>query len=269
MSEDNLALYVQELRRLQPQFLYGYPSALTLLARFVASHPEVKFPQVKALLCGSESVLDGQREFLERVLHTRFYSWYGMSEKVILAGECEKSTLYHAFPQYGVTEIRDDAGDLSSREGADGELVGTGFMNTAMPFIRYRLGDYARIEHDACNACGRPWTILGPVQGHRLQEMILGRNGAAISLTALNMHGDVFAGVLRFQFRQVERGRATVVVVPSANFSEKHAERIRRAQMEKTGDEVEWRVELAKNIELTDRGKAILLVRRIPGVDIP
>ena len=44
---------------------------------------------MRALLCGSENVREGQREYLERVFKTRFYSWYGMSEKVILAGECE------------------------------------------------------------------------------------------------------------------------------------------------------------------------------------
>ncbi len=269
MSEENLALYVKELQRYKPQFLYGYPSALTLLARYIESHPGAKIPQVKALLCGSENVRDGQREFLERVFDTRFYSWYGMSEKVILAGECERSTLYHAFPQYGVTEVRDAAGNLSSHSGSDGELVGTGFMNTAMPFIRYRLGDYSRIVDDACTACGRPWTILGPVRGRWVQEMILGRSGAEISLTALNMHGEVFAGVLRFQFRQIERGRATLRIVSSSQFAKRDAERIRLALTAKTGDEVEWRVEIAQSLELTDRGKGVFLVRRIPGVDTP
>ena len=269
MNEENLALYVKELQRYRPRFLYGYPSALTLLARYVESHPGAKLPHVKALLCGSENVRDGQREYLERVFDTRFYSWYGMSEKDILAGECERSTLYHAFPQYGITEIRDDAGNVASREGSEGELMGTGFMNTAMPFIRYRLGDYSRIAGDACTACGRPWTLLAPVRGRWVQEMILGRSGAEISLTALNMHGEVFAGVLRFQFRQVERGHATLTIVASSQFAKADGERIRRALIEKTGDEVQWQVELADSLELTDRGKGVFLVRRIPGVDAP
>ena len=133
MSEANLSLYAERLAAYAPDFLYGYPSALSLLARHYEEHPSPPPPPVRAMLCGSENVREGQREYLERVFKARFYSWYGMSEKVILAGECEGSCLHHAFPQYGVTEILDRQGNLSSQPGAEGELVGTGFMNTAMP----------------------------------------------------------------------------------------------------------------------------------------
>ena len=112
MTDVNLPAYVRRLKSFGPAFLYGYPSALTILAKWVEAHPEANFPAIRGLLCGSESLRDGQREYLERVFGARLYSWYGMSEKVVLAGECESSNSYHAFPQYGVTEL------LSHREAA-------------------------------------------------------------------------------------------------------------------------------------------------------
>jgi len=264
MSEANLPLYAERLAAYAPDFLYGYPSALSLLARHYEEHPSPPPPPVRALLCGSENVREGQREYLERVFKTRFYSWYGMSEKVILAGECEGSFLYHAFPQYGVTEILDKQGNLSSQAGAEGELVGTGFMNTAMPFIRYRLGDYARIEGEHCTACGRSHLLIGAVRGRWNQEMIVGKGGARISLTALNMHGVVFAKVLRFQFYQCEPGRATLRIVAAPGFGEKDAGAIKRSLEDKTGAVVDWFIEKVNEIPLTPRGKSLFLVQEIP-----
>lgn len=266
MNRHTLPLYVERLRTWRPDFLYGYPSALTQLARWVQAHPERRPPRVRALLCGSENIQVGQRELLERVFGARMFSWYGMSEKVILAGECETSTRYHAFPQYGVTEILDSQGRVRRDPGAEGELVGTGFMNTSMPFIRYRTGDFSSIVAGGCEACGRHHPLLGPVRGRWVQEMIVGRGDERISLTALNMHGEVFRGVERFQFIQRERGRATLQVVAGDGFTPDAVGRIRTALRLKTGSAVEWTVERVDDIALSPRGKGVFLVQMLPDV---
>ena len=269
MNQENLRLYVEKLKAFQPDFLYGYPSALTLLGHHLASHPDLEIPKVKALLCGSENVREGQRDFLEKVFGTRFYSWYGMSEKVILAGECEKDSSYHAFPQYGITEILDRNGNLTSASGSEGELVGTGFMNTAMPLIRYRLGDRSRIVGDRCERCGRAHLLLGTVEGRWVQEMIVGKSGALISLTALNMHGEVFKDVLRFQFHQRKRGEAVLRLVPAKGYTEESSHRILASLKGKTGPEVDWSLDARDSIELSPRGKGVFLIQemKVPGWD--
>jgi phenylacetate-CoA ligase len=263
MSDATLPAYVARIRAYRPGFLYGYPSALTILAKWVEAHPEADFPPIHALLCGSENVQEGQREYLERVFGARFFSWYGMSEKVILAGECELGARYHAFPQYGVTEILGDDGRLSTAVGARGELVGTGFMNRAMPFIRYRTGDYSELVGDRCDACGRAFPLLGPVRGRWVQEMVVGRSGARISLTALNMHGEVFKGVERFQFHQRERGLVTLRIVKGPGAASDAEARILRALVDKTGVELGWTVEPVREITLSPRGKGVFLVQEL------
>jgi phenylacetate-coenzyme A ligase PaaK-like adenylate-forming protein len=66
-----------------------------------------KMPRINAALLGSEGVSTAQRERIERAFRTRAYSWYGQSERVVLAGECETDGTYHAFPDYGILEIID------------------------------------------------------------------------------------------------------------------------------------------------------------------
>ena len=154
-----------------------------------------------------------------------------------------------------------------ARPGEVGEVVATRLHAFAMPFIRYRLGDFSRLEGDSCAACGRAFPLLGPVRGRWIQEMIVGRSGARISLTALNMHGEVMSGVLRFQFHQREAGRVTLKMIPAASFRASDSERIVRALADKTGTEIDWRIETVDALERTPRGKSVFLVQEIPADD--
>lgn len=68
-----------------------------------------------------------------------------MTEHVVTAAECEYSREYHLVPQYGVAEINDKTS----------EIIGTGFLNVAVPFIRYRTTDVAiGVKYTKCK-CDR------------------------------------------------------------------------------------------------------------------
>ena len=98
---------------------------------------------LKGILCGSERLTEPQRAVLESVFGCRAYSWYGHSERVVLAAEGRRSKHYYFVPQYGYAEF--------GPPNADGlrEVIGTSFHNFAMPLIRYRTGDYVRLVDDS------------------------------------------------------------------------------------------------------------------------
>lgn len=105
ITDKTLPDYIGKIREFRPDFIQAYPSAITVLARFMKENNIKKFPSVKAILCGSENLYSWQRKLLEEVFQCRVYSWYGHTEKCCLAGECEKSSYYHIFPEYGYTEL--------------------------------------------------------------------------------------------------------------------------------------------------------------------
>jgi phenylacetate-CoA ligase len=267
LADEHLSHYVEAIRQFKPKFLRGYPSAITVLARFIDDNGIRDLPTLKALLCGSEGFSDEQRRFLERVFRAKFYSWYGMTEKVVLAGECEQSTGYHAFPQYGVTEILDARGNISSSVGAEGEVVGTGFINRVMPFIRYKLDDFASLLGQRCEMCGRNHIILSRVTGHRTQDSIVGRSGARISMTALNMHNETFAHVRQFQFHQKERGKVSLYLRVSSSFEEARKSEIVAALCRKTSDEIEYEIAIVDKIDSTGMGKGVYLRQELGSSD--
>lgn len=260
MSEENLPRYVEKIKQFKPKYIHGYPSAINLLATYLLKK-EVSLPPIKAVLAISENIYAGQRELIEQAFKTRLFSFYGMSEKTIMAHECEYDTRYHAFLEYGVTEILHKDGTPVA-EGEQGELVGTSFMNNCIPFIRYRTGDYATLSTQTCQ-CGRHQILFEKLRGRWYQEMILGKSGALISLAALNLHSDAFRNVHRFQLHQQQQGKITLKVMPKSSFREEDKEKIMAAFHKKIGDDLDVTVKEVKDIPLTERGKSKLLLQEL------
>jgi phenylacetate-CoA ligase len=259
MSEINLYKYVNKIRDYHPQFLYGYPSAIDMLAEFVLRNDlKSQMPKIKAALLISEGVNVGQRRRIEQAFNTRAFSFYGHSERVVMAGECEVNSTYHHFPDYGFLEIIDEDGNITQSPGHRGEIVGTGFLNRSLPLIRYRTGDYATRNEYHCN-CGRCWDRFSDVEGHRNLDMLVGVNGARISTTALNMHGPMFRKVIRYQYSQKVKGKFELRLMVSPDFSEEDKQILYKAYIAKIGSELSLSIKTVEDIPLTARGKIKLV----------
>ncbi|MFC1633563.1 phenylacetate--CoA ligase family protein [Planctomycetota bacterium] len=255
MSEMNLQYYIQKLIEYKPRFFHGYPSAIDIIAEYVLRHElKSRLPRVKAVLLASESCSEAQRQRIEAAFQARAYSWYGHSERAVLGGECETSRCYHAFPTYGILEILNENGEPCDI-GECGEIVGTGFLNRSMPLIRYRTDDFAVREPYECE-CGRCWDRFSNVLGRwTIEGTIIGRSGAKISAAAINMHGDMFKNVVRYQYYQEKRGELEIRIIPNSLFSESDRENIRSSHEEKLWGEVRVNVVNVTHIPLTESGK--------------
>jgi phenylacetate-CoA ligase len=268
LTSSNAALYVGAMRSYRTRFLHTYPSGVTVLLRFARDAGVDVRGVLTAVLCGSENVYEGQRELIEEGFGARFFSWYGHSEKLVLAGECEFSHNYHSYPEYGILELVDGRGNPVTESGIRAEIVGTGFNNPVMPLLRYRTGDYAEWAPDQACRCGRPHPIIRNVAGRWLQEMVLGRSGSLISITSINMHTDAFDRVMKFQFLQEEKGRLALSIVKGEGFSLDDAAGIREAILGKVGSELDVEVRIVDEIPATTRGKHRFLIQRLPIPDM-
>ncbi len=266
MSERTMGAYLEELERFSPDYIHGYPSAVSLLADYVLRHGiSLDGLELGAVLLGSESLYPDQRVAIESAFGCRAFTWYGHSEKLILGAECEKTRVYHHFPDYGVLEILDEAGDPIEEEGRRGEIVGTGFWNRALPLIRYRTEDLASRCATRCE-CGRSFDRFDCVEGHRKNEYVIGHNGAKISPTALNMHGSMFDEVVRYQYVQDEPGRIELRLMVTERFCDEDAKHLQRAFDDKVGSELSVTQRVVDDIPLTPRGKLRRLVQNMKHV---
>ncbi len=263
MADADMHRYVEHLRTIGPCFLHVYPSAVANLARFLRRR-NIKPPQnIQGIIAESEIVYSEQREMVEDVFGCRYFSSYGHTEKLVAAAGCEKSNNYHIWPTYGFFELLDDDGNPVVTPGQSGEIVGTGFINTVVPFIRYRTGDYATYVGDQCTECGRQHIVISDIQGHRMQENLVAKDGSMIVCTALYTQDDTFDQVQQMQFYQDTPGEAVLKIVPAPNYNESSELMIYQSLRRKLSENVKCTIQCVESIPLTQRGKTIFVDQRI------
>ncbi len=260
-NDENMRRYVEHMATVGPCYFHAYPSSAATLARFLDANDMRPPDNIRGILCGSENVHADDRALVEQVFGIRYYSWYGHSEKLVLASECEHSSDYHIHPTYGFFELLDDDGHPVTEPGKEGEIVGTGFINTIVPFIRYRTGDYATHVADHCSACGRHHPIIsGRVTGRQSSGALVAADGTYISMTAFNVHDDTFEKVVGYQFHQSVPGRAELHVVPAVSLNEADRAHILAGATRRLQGQVDLTLKIVDEIAKTGRGKQLRVI---------
>jgi phenylacetate-CoA ligase len=263
MTDEHLPDYITKIREFEPKYIQAYPSIAYILARFMKENDVEPFPSVRAVLCGSENLYPWQRPVIEEAFGCRVYSWYGLSEQVALAGECEVSEHYHIFPEYGIVELIGADGTPVAGEGATGEIVATGLHNYLCPLIRYKTNDIAAYAEARC-ACGRNYPLLAKVEG-RVQDFVLTSRGKPISGITMNIDTEAFArGVAQFQFYQEVPGELVLKIVRNDHYTDEDTREIYHEVSRSCGDDITITLEFVDEIPRTERGKYRYLIQKIP-----
>lgn len=265
MSEENMGRFLDHINTLGTCYLHIYPSSAFNLTRFILRHKIRLAGNILGILAESENVYPEQRVMVEQVFGCRYFSSYGHTEKLVAAAECEKSNYYHVWPTYGYFELLDTRGRPVRTPGERGEIVGTGFINRAVPFIRYRTGDYATYVGERCEHCGREMPIIKDIRGHNIQEHLVAVDGSLITWSAVNVHDDTFDHVRQFQFYQDTAGKAILRIVPTEAFHEHDIDKMTRNLARKFDGRLIFQIEIVESVALSKRGKAIFVDQHISG----
>ncbi|MDR1029195.1 MAG: AMP-binding protein [Clostridiales Family XIII bacterium] len=109
---------------------------------------------MRTLLLSAEYVSGAARASIERAWDCKVYEHYGMTEMGLGgAMACESRIGYHPREADILFEILDPETGAVVPKGAYGEVVFTTLTRRAMPFIRYRTGDFSRWIPGRC-PCG-------------------------------------------------------------------------------------------------------------------
>jgi phenylacetate-CoA ligase len=163
-------------------------------------------------------------------------------------------------------ELLDTAGRPVTTIGKQGEIVGTGFINRIVPFIRYRTGDFAEYRGARCDACGREYPLLAEVAGRWPQGCLVAHDGAMITMTALNLHDDTLANVVAYQFYQDTPGRAELRIVPNGKLDAAARSSILKRMNARLQEQVTLSLALRDELPKTRSGKLLRVMQEIPGV---
>ncbi len=262
MTDDNMQQYLRHIHRIGPCVLHAYPSSAHALAKYILAAGELAPQCIQSVILESENVHADQVQTIEDVFGVRTFSSYGHTEKCVLATQCEHSRDYHIWPTYGFFELLDEDGAPVDTPGQEGEIVGTSFINTVVPFIRYRTGDYATYVGDRCEACGREHTVIRHIKGRWPQGGLIAIDGSLVSMTALNVHDDTFRCVREYQFHQSVPGRAALCIVPSGAVDEHEQQRIVVNMNKRLQGQVELSLEIRSELVKTAQGKQPRVIQK-------
>jgi len=263
MSEKNMKEYLRQMEKYGVTFICAYPSAAELLAKFI-KNTGIAFNEngkIKSLFTSSETLTKKTRMLVEKYLHVRVLDLYGNSEQMGMIGQF-RDGLYHEYMCHSYVEYLDD--DNHPVKNGKGRIVATGFINRAMPILRYDTNDYAEIansrNHKRCSA----QNIVTDICGRRKRnDLIVGMDGNFVSLVAINTHADIFDHIYKIQYVQEEKGKLKLKIMPGEGYSLKDRNQIYHEFQRRLGETFELEVCETDQFDYTPRGKSKLLVQKI------
>jgi len=256
LSENTAPAYLDFLRTQSGKVLEGFPSVLSILADFVLQREE-QIP-MRVVFTSGEPLYPPLRSKIEEAFQSRIFDSYGMTEYCGLIQECEYG-LMHLAPEYGFLEILDEH-DEPVAPGEEGYFVWTGFVNRAMPLIRYRIGDRGLWQNEPCE-CGRAFPVVVPTIT-RESDILRCPDGRLFSPRALNQLLKQ-ADSLRFcQFVHDRPSRVVVRAVPGNSDPNGSATRIREGLARLLGPSMQVMVEFASEPLTRAGGKIPLIINQ-------
>lgn len=215
MSDARLDGFVAEIRRQRPHMLFGYPSALSHIARHAAKRGlRMDDLGIRVAFVTSERLYDEQRRDIEHVFGCPVANGYGGRDAGFIAHQCPHGGMHVTAEDIVVELIGSDGQPVPP--GTAGEIVVTHLATRDFPFVRYRTGDVAVMDTRRC-ACGRGLPMLREIQG-RTTDFVVAADGTV-------MHGLALIYILRdlpqvqaFKIVQHDLQRVEVLVVPGPGF---------------------------------------------------
>lgn len=256
LSRANMPHYAESLVRSAPRFVYGYPTAIYLVAQHL-NETGIRDVRPRGIFTASETLLPHQRSEMETAFGCPVLDWYGASEMIANVVQCEQGS-YHIKQEYGVVEaLRSDGSCAGPGEVAD--LIGTGLNNLAMPLLRYRVGDQVVLREGTC-ACGRGGPLAERIAG-RIEDVVVTPDGRW--LTRLDF---IFKGMDRVEEAQLVQetpAELSIRVVRKPGYDNSDELAIVANLRERLGDEIRLQFQYLDRIPRTRGGKFRYVVSKV------
>ena len=259
LSDENLQYYFDEFERNDIKFMEAYPSTAYILARYLQQH-NLHY-DMKAIVTSSETLLPIQREVIKERFGCKVFDYYGMAERAMFSGECEKHSGHHLHMEYGITEILDDSNEVVA-DGKCGKLVLTGLHNYGMPLIRYEIGDVSAFKRERCT-CGRNLPLLESV-ATKAEDIVVTSDGRLISSSVLTHPFKPMHNIIKSQIIQEDYDRLVIKIVTGSDYSNNDTEILITAMQQRVGERMNISVDFVTDIPLSLNGKYRWVISKVP-----
>jgi phenylacetate-CoA ligase len=237
LSKATIVNVAKKIKEFKPKYLTGYPSSIWYFAKLLDEKKVKHHLDLKGIFFISENLDSRKRDFIEQYFNVRSSTFYGHSERCVIAEEIIPGN-YMFDPYYGYTEqvhIEDNRYSI----------VGTGFLNQIMPFIRYKTDDVCIPEKQYYHIEGKRSSTIG----------LYGINDEFIPSTSFDLSNPIFKNIICYQFIQSEKGKADLLIIVGKNFKMSELSSIKDLLTKKTKNIININVKIVETPVLSPRGK--------------
>jgi phenylacetate-CoA ligase len=208
------------------------------------------------IITSGETLFEDQRKVIEEAFQCKVSDQYGCVEMCIFVGQCERGH-YHYRPDYSIVEVIKPNGEVAE-PGEEGDIVCTGFINPAMPLIRYRIGDKGLLASHKCS-CGLNTPHFEKILG-RMDDFILTPDGRHVGRLSPVLKG---FPVKEAQYIQKRLDLVVVRLVKDAHFNSQTSKQLLKEIRKRLGDSIQIEFEFVDAITRGPGGKLRTVVSEI------
>ncbi|MFC1743615.1 hypothetical protein ACFL35_06440 [Candidatus Riflebacteria bacterium] len=188
----------------KPQFLTGDPISFAEMLR-------MQIPvKPAALVTTAVAMSAGLKRKLATHYNCPVIDWYSLTETGPIGYFCPKSDAYHILPHDIYVEALDSKGRKVAA-GKRGEITISGGRNPFLPLLRYRTGDWGRLDFTACT-CGDIMPRIFELEG---REPVIFRAFDGKPINPIDVSRIIRAfPIVQHQFLQKKNGACEIAVRP-------------------------------------------------------
>lgn len=244
ISDKTVPDIVDYLNSTHFDFFTGYPSAIVNLAHLMKENNLNLINQPKMIFSASDALLKNHERIIMEVFGAPVTEFYGMVEFAGTMSKCEYNRFHVDYEHCYFEKQKIDDSD-------NHELILTGWGNEAMPFLRYKIGDYG-VPYDSECECGRKSDTFVSVDG-RLEDYVITPDGR--KLIGMNQVFEYAENVLEMQLFQKVKDEVIFRIVPDQSFNEEDRKALEREFRRRAGDKIQIKFEIVNSIEKSSSGK--------------
>jgi phenylacetate-CoA ligase len=124
-------------------------------------------------------------------------------------------------------------------------IVGTGFLNYTMPFIRYQTDDVCSPDDQYFSIEGKRSSAVG----------LYGLNDEFLSSSVFDIDKQIFKNIITYQFVQNKKGKAELLLIVNKQFQSSEIEVIKKDIQADTNGVIDIEVKIVESLILSPRGK--------------
>jgi len=251
LNEEVMWNYYYSLMSFKADVLQAYPTPLYIFSEFLEKN-NLKL-KIRNINVAAEYLYPYQREKIESVFGVKIFNWYGARELGHIATECKYHNGMHINCHGVYIEVIKNGKQVVDEMG---EFVVTDLLNTAMPLIRYKIGDIGKISNRIC-PCGSGLPLIEEVGG-RYADTFKKRDGSYIPGVALtNRVIKDHHGIEKLQIIQRDYELYKLNIVKGSDYSEDAVERLKNNICDFIHERIEFEVNFVDDILPEKSGKIL------------